>query len=258
MISPNLVSLIQEANQHFAQMEKKWQDLEKRYNTMLSQDASRFRNWIPKAGYSGNFPPPEPQRATGTELVQPELVLKALAAYQSHLENEIKKSVDIRAMADDIKAFRSEFGTAFRGVIKKIDELKIQTSTKAQQDQTDIYSALGEIVSSARNLPLNSFTYMLIAFVFSLLTLHLLVRFFPDPIASQIFSSGYLLQIFTVFVLVSSIVILAISKVLEGRELSTLIAAISGYVLGQLGRAGTSAQPAAPPPAPAPPPRPGG
>jgi uncharacterized PurR-regulated membrane protein YhhQ (DUF165 family) len=70
----------------------------------------------------------------------------------------------------------------------------------------------------------------------SLLGLHVVIRIFGNNNAREIFASGYILHIFTVFILVSAIVILAISGKLEQRELSTLIAAISGYVLGQLGK----------------------
>src|SRR5271156_5756336 len=92
---------------------------------------------------------------------------------------------------------------------------------------------------------------MLIAFVGSLLGLHLIIRIFPTEVSQHVFQSGYLLQIFTVFVLMSSIVILAISNFLQAQQLSTLIAAISGYVLGHLGKNVNPPQaPRPPPPSP--------
>jgi hypothetical protein len=60
--------------------------------------------------------------------------------------------------------------------------------------------------------------------------------FYNSEVQNLVFRSSFFLQLFTVYVLSSSIVILALGSFLDGNSLATLLAGISGYVLGQLGK----------------------
>jgi hypothetical protein len=82
----------------------------------------------------------------------------------------------------------------------------------------------------------DSFTYLLIVFAGVFLVVMIMPRFYPDAVAVNVLKSEFLLQFSTVFVLVAAIIILAIGELIAKDQLPVLLAGISGYVLGQLGK----------------------
>ena len=62
-------------------------------------------------------------------------------------------------------------------------------------------------------------------------------RMYPETVASNILKAEFLLQFSTVFVLIAAIIILGIGKLIQQDQVPVLLAGISGYVLGQLGKA---------------------
>ncbi len=92
----------------------------------------------------------------------------------------------------------------------------------------------------------SSFTYLLIVFaaVFVMIMLFpVLYKRFDSNVATNLIRSEFLLQLSTVFVLTSAIIILGIGQFIDRSQLPVFLAGISGYVLGQLGKSST------PPPA---------
>ena len=61
-------------------------------------------------------------------------------------------------------------------------------------------------------------------------------RIYPEVVAGNILKAEFLLQFSTVFVLVAAIIILGIGELIDKQQLPVLLAGISGYVLGQLGK----------------------
>jgi sorbitol-specific phosphotransferase system component IIC len=64
-----------------------------------------------------------------------------------------------------------------------------------------------------------------------------LYKRFDSTVATNLIKSEFLLQLATVFVLTSAIIILGIGQFIDRQQLPVLLASISGYVLGQLGKA---------------------
>jgi hypothetical protein len=83
------------------------------------------------------------------------------------------------------------------------------------------------------------FVSLTAAFVIVIAMLLFVPRLYSPEVQPLVFRSPFFLQLFTVYVLSSSIVILALGSFLESTNLATLLAGISGYVLGQLGKDGS-------------------
>lgn len=222
----------------------------KKYEISVSEDVKLLQSWIPIENYTGQFPPDKDKRANISSSSIP-TVLQFTAAIQGYVKffttEQAKRSFG--ELRSELDQWKTKFKEKLQTEADELDRLYNKTSQESEAAKDNVVSAVTELIAQSKNQPLTSFLYMLIAFVFSLLALHLVIRWFPSETANRVFSSGYLLQIFTVFVLISSIVILAIANVLQGEQLSTLIAAISGYVLGQLGRTGAPQAPSTTPPA---------
>jgi hypothetical protein len=89
----------------------------------------------------------------------------------------------------------------------------------------------------------SSFTYLLVVFasVFVIIMLFpVLYKKFGSAVAENLIRSDFLSQLSTVFVLTSAIIILGIGQFIDRQQLPVLLAGISGYVLGQLGRVGAA------------------
>jgi hypothetical protein len=121
------------------------------------------------------------------------------------------------------------------------------------------------IASSARSIYGNavgsdSFNYLLLVFAAVFAIIMIFPYFYSNEVALNILKAEFLLQFSTVFVLIAAIIILGIGKLIAPDQLPVLLAGISGYVLGQLGRASgvspslaPTVPPAAPPAPPVPP-----
>jgi hypothetical protein len=90
-----------------------------------------------------------------------------------------------------------------------------------------------------QSLSTYAFVGLTIAFVVVIGMLLCIPIFYSSEVQNLVFRSSFFLQLFTVYVLSSSIVILALGSFLDGNSLATLLAGISGYVLGQLGKDGS-------------------
>jgi hypothetical protein len=112
----------------------------------------------------------------------------------------------------------------FRGELERATESATKTELGRQQLSTWLFVSLT------------------VAFVVVIAMLLFIPRFYTADVQPLVFRSPFFLQLFTVYVLSSSIVILALGGFLESNSLATLLAGISGYVLGQLGKDGVKMQ----------------
>ena len=83
-----------------------------------------------------------------------------------------------------------------------------------------------------------SFIYLLVVFVMVFGVIMIAPKIYGNSIAPNILKAEFLLQFSTVFVLVAAIIILGIGGLIDKQQLPVLLAGISGYVLGQLGKVG--------------------
>jgi hypothetical protein len=95
----------------------------------------------------------------------------------------------------------------------------------------------------------------IVTIIFALLMGFVIIGFFVITVFNRkllesIFSSDAGLQFITLFAIIIAIILFGVTNILEGRELSALLGAISGYILGrstlaavsQTGRAGVASQ----------------
>ena len=198
--------------------------------------SASFSDWVPKdPGYRRDIPPEGSERAD-RKTVSKEQVLAGLNLYKRFLDNQKKVITSGVALRSTLDEFKQNVRKSVATFTEGLDTFQESQVRAADQERSELFRGIINLSTQKDSLALYLFIYLLVAFMLSLLGLHLIIRIFNNDLAGKIFAANSLLNIFTVFVLVTSIVILAMSGKLEGRELSTLIAAISGYVLGQLGR----------------------
>jgi hypothetical protein len=201
--------------------------------------SDNFFNWIPKdPAYNGNTIPTRRQRLGKPEddKVSKAQMLNALRIYALYLDKQKQAVGSLDEISSQVDKFKQMARNKITTFLNTLEQMVQTETTNTENIREDIAKSVINITAEKANLALGLFIWLLIAFIFSLLGLHLIIMFLGKQAAGRIFASDSLLNIFTVFVLVTSIVILAMAGQLESRDLSTLIAAISGYVLGQLGR----------------------
>lgn len=207
-----------------------------RYDTILTNVESRFKSQlaVPKAidDLPGNFL--EYAGAASWENLTDDEINEAMSRYKTTLSEAMQvlgNSVDIASTRDFISQKMSEISndiqTEYKGSAKNFDEFEsgiVRTATLT----------FGNAVGSS------SFTYLLVVFaaVFVMIMLFpVLYKKFDSSVATNLIKAEFLLQLSTVFVLTSAIIILGIGQFIDKQQLPVLLAGISGYVLGQLGKA---------------------
>jgi hypothetical protein len=246
---PNLPVSSDEMKDFLAEINRVIADINLDLQNLLKSDqfgpfnrpyTSSFRLWIPKGEYSKTEPPLAPERASPP--FSSNQVAKALQLYQSALRLQRDAFSGLDTLATNLAETKKNGAEHLSTLSLKLDSMTKEKNDAATRQLTTFYRDVINLTTQKDSLALNLFIYLLVAFCVSLVGLHLVIRLFSVDIGKIIFSSNSLLHVFTVFVLITSIVILAMSGKLEGQNLTTLIAAISGYVLGQLGRTTGSTQ----------------
>lgn len=126
----------------------------------------------------------------------------------------------IKAFSDDIKAVGSAYDEDMRAV-----ERGIVSSAKA---------------TFGANLNSEVFLWLLMVFGGIFLLIMISPMFYArTTIAENLLKAEFLLQFSTVFILTAAIIILGIGGFIGEQHLPVLLAGISGYVLGQLGKPGS-------------------
>jgi hypothetical protein len=127
-------------------------------------------------------------------------------------------------------------------VLSEADKIAKDLSQTSSEANAQFQNLEKNIASTARSLYGNkvgadSFNYLLIVFAAVFGIIMLIPRLYKDSnIALNLLKAEFLLQFSTVFVLVAAIIILGIGELIAKDQLPVLLAGISGYVLGQLGK----------------------
>jgi hypothetical protein len=122
-----------------------------------------------------------------------------------------------------------------------IDSIGKDLNARTSETNENLRDLEKSIAGAARSLYGNkvgsdSFNYLLIVFAAVFGLIMGVPRIYPEVVAGNILKAEFLLQFSTVFVLVAAIIILGIGELIDKQQLPVLLAGISGYVLGQLGK----------------------
>ena len=98
----------------------------------------------------------------------------------------------------------------------------------------------GDISSTAKSLyghAVSEYSFYILLFLFVIVFIVIMItpKFYSSDVANNILRADFILQYSTVFVLIAAIIILSIGGFMTPDHAPTLLAGISGYVLGQLG-----------------------
>lgn len=132
--------------------------------------------------------------------------------------------------------------SARKNIDTDVDHITAELANQTN-DERELRKRLeDQIVASAKSVygkavGSDSFNYLLIVFTLVFGVVMVLPRFYPEAVAANILKAEFLLQFSTVFILVAAIIILGIGNLIKNDQLPVLLAGISGYVLGQLGKA---------------------
>ena len=131
-----------------------------------------------------------------------------------------------RAMLADINGFG-----------EKIKAVGVAYDNDIQDVERSIVKSASDIFGS--NVNSNVFLWLLAAFAGIFLLIMIGPRFYAQTtVAENLLKAEFLLQFSTVFILTAAIIILGIGQFIDRDQLPVLLAGISGYVLGQLGKPG--------------------
>lgn len=174
----------------------------------------------------------------------PDDVRRAIDAYRSRLT-----SVETEAGMSPQE--RSNLSTSVRTRLEQIGQDIRTEITLLEQEVGRIQNAMLDTARTrySNTVGENSFYALLLVFAVIfvlLLTAPLLYKNFDNDVAKKLLTSQFILQFSTVFVLTSAILILGIGRFIKDDQLPVLLAGISGYVLGQLGRSGQAGRDATP------------
>lgn len=119
------------------------------------------------------------------------------------------------------------------------DDLKNKIEALESERLTNASSVRETAVQLSNGIGSETFKLLLLVFgaIFGLV-MGMPVVYRNSPVAENLLKPEFLLQISTVFVLSATIIMLGSGGFIEKTQLPTLLAGISGYVLGQLGRVG--------------------
>lgn len=132
-----------------------------------------------------------------------------------------------------------------RGVLRayvkvKLEELlRKEAARKAESDSLQqelrlLYSVLEKKKKAQSQIDEALVTYGIPAIAITMIILMLTPMFYDkDRSQEYILNSGLLIQIFTIFLLTSTILVLGFAGKIESNSLGTLLGGISGYVLGR-------------------------
>lgn len=145
----------------------------------------------------------------------------------------------------------SEIKASFSREVEVIQRTLADEIRKVGAELQQIDDRVDASLTQSSKVSESLFMWMMGAFILAIFLLLAIPIKYEDQTRRLVFSSPFLLQLFTVYILTQAIIILGIGEYIEKQSLGTLIAGISGYVLGQLGRMGRDSNgPSYPQPAP--------
>jgi hypothetical protein len=183
-----------------------------------------------------------------TELPPQFYTLAGASSFETLTENQIQLGIDkYRSTLQDtlneitVLPQSSSVESVRTQVMTQVDTLGRELVSKSSEANTQFRELEKSISNTARSLYGNkvgadSFNYLLYVFAGVFFLVMIVPKFYTDAIATNVLKSEFLLQFSTVFVLIAAIIILGIGELIQKEQLPTLLAGISGYVLGQLGK----------------------
>ena len=113
---------------------------------------------------------------------------------------------------------------------KKLTELNAQFGEFEKGISLQVRSLYSDKVGGS------SFLYLLGVFAGVFAIIMISPKLYSETVAYNVLKAEFLLQFSTVFVLIAAIIILGIGELIDKQQVPVLLAGISGYVLGQLGK----------------------
>lgn len=150
----------------------------------------------------------------------------------------------LRAASDSLSS-RSLHADVRTAMLKDVSGFREGIKTFSDARDKEIEAMDRSIVQSAKDIfgsNVNSrvFFWLLIVFAGIFLLIMIGPMFYSrTTIAENLLKAEFLLQFSTVFILTAAIIILGIGGFIDRDQLPVLLAGISGYVLGQLGKPGS-------------------
>jgi hypothetical protein len=225
----------------------------------LTSDVQRFQNELFRSqigvGGAGDLEVLEPQDKP--------YVLQAMQNSETTdgsdcqtIQNELKENKSIEELSTWINKIESAIqdnktkAVSNKDIISQILELAKKRQKAIQERLTNTQQSTAKTISN------QLWQIISVIGVSGILTM-LSVKAFGEDIQMEWVASGQVIQFVTVLILLSVILSLGLSNILNENTLGTLLGGIAGYVLAQgVGRAAARAALATPPKAPPPPPPP--
>jgi hypothetical protein len=173
--------------------------------------------------------------AAALDVLTKEQIQRAISSYRNVLQAALRE-VEAAPNPPSLESVKAH-------LMADVDQMGKSLAAKSVEINSQIRDLEKNITMQAKALygtkvGADSFTYLLIVFAGVFLVVMIMPRFYPDAVAINVLKSEFLLQFSTVFVLIAAIIILAIGELIAKDQLPVLLAGISGYVLGQLGKTG--------------------
>jgi hypothetical protein len=159
-------------------------------------------------------------------------VKTAIAKYRAALES---------ARGEIAQWIKGSDPTARDDITKEVDQLGADLTASLAKTNSQFGELERSIAASAQSLYSDkvggsSFLYLLAVFAGVFIVIMVGPKMYPEGVALNILKAEFLLQFSTVFVLIAAIIILGIGDLIDKQQVPVLLAGISGYVLGQLGK----------------------
>jgi hypothetical protein len=139
-------------------------------------------------------------------------------------------------LRQQLKSIQPGFSQAFQSMRKgtELEISAIDSKLKSLRDkQKTLVNEIGRKREGQLKIDVTILTYTLPVFAGALVAILFAPYFYGAEAQKTIFASNVVLEMATVFLLTSTILILGIAEKISGEVLGTLIGGISGYVLGR-------------------------
>jgi hypothetical protein len=164
-----------------------------------------------------------------------EQIQSGISRYRGALQETLNDLATTTPSSSRASQMRSELLAQADSLGKELAARSLEANTQFQELERSISGAAKNLYGN--KVGADSFNYLLVVFAGVFIVIMIMPRFYPEIVATNVLKSEFLLQFSTVFVLVAAIIILAIGELIAKDQLPVLLAGISGYVLGQLGKA---------------------
>jgi len=150
---------------------------------------------------------------------------KELAVLVGNCATEVESIIQKSALPEERRK-------AVEDATKSLTELK-NTLTTQFKTVNDQFQRAQEKEQKKFDISQTAVTYIVPIVGFFLVIILIVPRWYPAETQKSIFQNALLLELLSVYLLISTILLLGLSGRIEGNTLGTLLGGISGYVLGK-------------------------